>query len=191
MDVACKQIADCRTQGVFKTWSNARVFAYWRIAPTSVELAMRRLSWLQSMARNPDVHAQTVAALFGQMAAEDRHTLLEDGGLVPAANPYAHEFFGAVYKLSGISIAADIFESCWPKNASVLSLFHQLEVQTSFVLLDVRAVRNAAAAELTNTTVSYCGRGGVQKEVRHHMQHGPDRGASMLADYLRRKYWVH
>ena len=49
---------------------NEEVLKYWRFPPLKVELKVRRLKWFQAMVRNPEGHAQVIAALFGDLEIE-------------------------------------------------------------------------------------------------------------------------
>ena len=52
--------------GRVRQWSNQRLHEHWRIPPVSVEVAVRRVGWLQAMLRDETSHAQPLAAIFGR-----------------------------------------------------------------------------------------------------------------------------
>ena len=76
--------------GRVRQWSNQRLHEHWRIPPVSVEVAVRRVGWLQAMLRDGRNHAQLLAAIFGRFLGKD--VLEEKGGLYEGANPYAVAF---------------------------------------------------------------------------------------------------
>ena len=73
----------------FSAISNLNVLAYWRIAPTKVELQIQRIRWYQDWAMYPDAHCQILCAVFGRMRAEHANTIDDTGVLSPTANPWA------------------------------------------------------------------------------------------------------
>eukprot|EP00959_Pyramimonas_sp_CCMP1952_P217817 4555366-Pyramimonas_sp.AAC.1 len=53
-----------RTQDRYKSISAAEVWRRWEIAPSSIELKVRRLKLLQGAAAHPDDSKQMVSVLF-------------------------------------------------------------------------------------------------------------------------------
>ena len=54
-----------------KQITNAEVWSYWRIVPTSVELTVRRLKWWQDISRHPGENQQVITSIFGILCDED------------------------------------------------------------------------------------------------------------------------
>ena len=75
-----------------KGWTNEEVLKYWRVAPTRVEIAVRRTSWLQAMSTALQEHAQVTTAVRGTMLRES--PLDSVGHLKPDAHRYARMFQG-------------------------------------------------------------------------------------------------
>ena len=69
--------------------SNAAVMTHWRVAPSHIELRLRRLRWLQDMIRQPEAHAQVIAAIWGRLPDEHHDTIDASGRPTEKANPYA------------------------------------------------------------------------------------------------------
>ena len=65
--------------------SNQRLHEHWRIPLVSLEVAVRRVGWLQAMLLDETDHAQPLAAIFGRSLGKE--VLEEKGGLCEAANP--------------------------------------------------------------------------------------------------------
>eukprot|EP00959_Pyramimonas_sp_CCMP1952_P172095 3595769-Pyramimonas_sp.AAC.1 len=55
---------------VHRSWTTKRVFEYWSMAPTSVELLARRLPWWQDIVKEPSHHSHLLAAVLGQCTFE-------------------------------------------------------------------------------------------------------------------------
>ena len=55
------------------------------VESVSVEVAVRRVGWLQAMLRDETNHAPPLAAIFGRLLGKE--VLEEKGGLCEGANP--------------------------------------------------------------------------------------------------------
>ena len=65
-----------------------------QLCPTELEARIRRLKWLQVMAKYPEHHVQVLAAMFGTMHYEPHHTLTPAGHVNhnnPNLNPWAKQ----------------------------------------------------------------------------------------------------
>jgi len=65
----------------------SEVWKHWRLAPTALELLVRRLKWYQAMVTDKVAHAQIIAVMFGQTKYEQESTLDDEGRVRPEANP--------------------------------------------------------------------------------------------------------
>ena len=78
-----------------------RLHEHRRIPLVSVEVAVRRVGWLQAMLRDETSHAQPLAAIFGRFLRKD--VLEERGRLCEGANPFAVAFHRDVYLFEGVT----------------------------------------------------------------------------------------
>ena len=69
-----------------RTLSSRQVWKRWRMAPPAYELCVQRLSWYQSIAREPARNAHLLCCSFGRMHFESHDTLIESLRLHPEAN---------------------------------------------------------------------------------------------------------
>ena len=95
--------------GRVRQWSNQRLHEHWRIPLVSVEVAVRRVGWLQAMLRDETNHAQPLAAIFGRFLGKE--VLEEKGGLCEGANPFAVAFHRDVYLFEGVTGTEELYEA--------------------------------------------------------------------------------
>eukprot|EP00974_Lingulodinium_polyedra_P050754 4882061-Lingulodinium_polyedra.AAC.1 len=60
------------TEAGCRTLTNEQVFKHWRIAPSKVELAVRRLKMLVRWTARPERHCQGVMAVFGNTRLDEK-----------------------------------------------------------------------------------------------------------------------
>ena len=63
-----------------------------RFVPSLLELRIRRLKWLQTIAGDTEKHHQLLTAWLGQFPGEAAPTITEQGEVHPKANPWAKQF---------------------------------------------------------------------------------------------------
>ena len=113
--------------------SNQQLHEHWRFPPVSVEVAVRRVGWLQAMLRDEMNHAQPLAAIFGRFLVKE--VLEEKGGLCKGTNPCAVAFHRDVYLLEGVTGTEELFEAL--RRDGFQSLFvAQSEAREVFLRID-------------------------------------------------------
>jgi hypothetical protein len=75
-----------------RTLTNEPVFRHWRIAPSFLELRVRRLGWLVQCIRFPARHAQILSALFGVLPMDGNEQYDRMERLTKHAIPWARLF---------------------------------------------------------------------------------------------------
>ena len=108
---ACQKLDD----GTFGKMSNSDLFYTWRILPFELEVAVRRVGWLQSMIRYPDAHRQVVGAVFGTFECAGgrvlQHAVLDREGRImdKLGAEFAKSFSTALWLCEGTSGTDDLF----------------------------------------------------------------------------------
>ena len=62
--------AETLENGRVRQWSNQRLHEHWRLPLVSVEVALRRVGWLQTMLRDETNHAQPLAEIYWTILGE-------------------------------------------------------------------------------------------------------------------------
>ena len=97
--------------------SDVAVWRFWRLAPTAVELAVRRVKWYQRWIRTPEQNRQIISIMFGTARFESDHfpTLDAEGRICDTAHRFAHQFGNDVKLVSDfpgmVDFKADYAES--------------------------------------------------------------------------------
>merc|ERR1712176_721507 len=68
---ACKEVQGRDGQVHKRAETTKEVWKYIKLAPSKVELQIRRLQYWQLVAAHKDAHKQVLAAVFGQMPVDD------------------------------------------------------------------------------------------------------------------------
>eukprot|EP00974_Lingulodinium_polyedra_P092164 8930890-Lingulodinium_polyedra.AAC.1 len=70
------------------------VLNFWGLASCETELGVRRLTWYQAWAKEPEQHLQEIASLFGSLKADKERgdPALENGEVTAAASPWVRRF---------------------------------------------------------------------------------------------------
>ena len=108
MRVMFRGCAKTVENGRVRQWSNQQSHEHWRILVVSVEVAVRRVGWLQAMLRDEMNHAQPLAAIFGRFLWK---VLEEKGGLCEGANPFAVAFHRDAYSFEGVTGTEELYEA--------------------------------------------------------------------------------
>jgi len=119
------------------------VFRKWRILPTKVEVALRKVKWLQACLANPAPNEQVVAVVWGEVLGS--RTLREDGSLAPDANPFAASFAESLEMFRGLGGTEDFFE-LWEecdKSRVELLCVQDSDVGDALCRMDVKILRAA------------------------------------------------
>jgi hypothetical protein len=69
-----------------RSLTNKEVFAKIKLVPAMLEMRIRRIKWMQAVAKDTSNHIQLLCALFGRMKCENADTVVE-GKLTEYANP--------------------------------------------------------------------------------------------------------
>lgn len=123
--------------------TNSEVFAYWKVLPSRLEIAVRNLRWLQVMAMHPADCRQVVGTVFGKIfvGGKSFDNLKENGSLAEEASPFAKGFVEDV-QLFGPMEGAKSFFVEWEKSEwSVRALFEDGEIKEAFAALDPTELR--------------------------------------------------
>ena len=121
-------------------WSAKRVWQHWRLAPSGLELKIRRIKWAQEMVRDPVRHAHTLSAIFGVVRFDqDRGEEIDQFGKPqPGANAWAHQFYNDI-----CDVAADpemeAFDEEW--EGSLFRLFSDQDSGKLFLDFDPGMLR--------------------------------------------------
>eukprot|EP00969_Alexandrium_andersonii_P315249 13927368-Alexandrium_andersonii.AAC.1 len=107
------------------------------MVPVKLEVLVRRLKWMQGVARDPSAHRQRMHALFGRTRGEGWDTVVGD---MPSeqANPWYKVLQQAFEQVS------DIDDAAWVLEASQGSLYRMLtspELVEGFAAADVGVLR--------------------------------------------------
>ena len=117
--------------------SNAQVWKQIRCLPCAPELRLRRLKWMQAVARHPEQHRQHLAALLGRLHhTEEPPTLDEHGAPTAQANPWLQQLCADVGSLAGTDEGDDLLALV---GSCVLRLF--TEHREKFAALDLQQYR--------------------------------------------------
>ena len=76
---------DGKEHGVSLT--NVQVLQKWRVCPVELELACRRIRWLQSMVEHPEEHAHIIALLWGHSKVDGEDRALDEMGFLTEEAP--------------------------------------------------------------------------------------------------------
>ena len=101
------------------------VWRFLQLAPTSIELRVRRLRFWQSVARNPGLHVALLAAVFGQCEFETLPTVDLHGRVSRNANPWALQFKSDVESLAECDDGKDLVEQLAGRVVRVFSDFRE------------------------------------------------------------------
>ena len=122
-------------------WSSARVWRHWRLAPSGLELRVRRLKWIQEMVKHPRRHAHTVNSIFGSPRFEiSRESEFDElaGKLPDYANPWARLFYADICCVAE-DPEGETFSELWA--GSLPRLFGNDEVREVFLEFDPDILR--------------------------------------------------
>ncbi|CAE7451344.1 unnamed protein product [Symbiodinium microadriaticum] len=136
---ACEKTEDEHGQIHYRSVPNSAVFRYLGIASSRVELRIRRLKFLQRLARDPCKHHQVITAIFGTMFFDAEPTIQSDGGLSTYANSYAKTYWEDIQALQSLDSAYWLVDMA---NGEVLPFFSELAEE--FVHVDVSELRAQA-----------------------------------------------
>ena len=126
--------------GRVRQWSNQRLHEHWPIPPVSVEVAVRRVGWLQAMLRDEKNHAQPPAAIFCRFLG--KAVLEEKGTLCEGANPFAVAFHRDVYFQGGVTGTRELYEALWKDGFQSLFVA-QSEAREALLRIDTFLLRAA------------------------------------------------
>ena len=112
--------------------TSAHVWQYIRLVPCEVELRVRRLRWLQNLARQPDAHSNVLAALFGAFPQDPR----DFPSFSVETNPWAQQLLADVLCLGSLDSGAYMVEAM---QSDLSRIFYDL--QEEFLRIDVTELR--------------------------------------------------
>lgn len=121
----------------YKQLPNLEVFRYLGVAPAHVELRIRRLKFLQMLAKDPFKHVQILTAIFGVFDFDSEPTLDPVAGLVPGANKYAVLFWNDLQSLASLDSAYWIVDMA---DNNIMAFFSDLA--PDFIHVDVTELRS-------------------------------------------------
>ena len=95
---ACRKEVQMDGSIKYVACTSTQVWKYLRLVPCEIELRVRRLLWLQSLVRQPELHANLLAALFG-MFPQDPDEL---PSFSTQTNPWAQQLLADVLGQVGL-----------------------------------------------------------------------------------------
>jgi len=139
------EISQGNEEVYFKAMSNLQLLKNWRLLPLHLELAVRRLKWLQSIASQPSANEQFAAAVFGRIEVNGANwsrcirSLKDDGSINRAdANSNLLKFEEALLTYEGISGTENFFALWDHYQRSWRALLLSKPLQTQLCALDPR-----------------------------------------------------
>ena len=121
----------------YKQLPNLEVFRSLGVAPAQIELRIRRLKFLQMLAKDPLQRVQILTAIFGVFYFDSEPTLDPVAGLEPGANKYAVLFWNDLQSLVSLDSAYWIVEMA---DNNIMSFFSDLV--PDFIHVDVTELRS-------------------------------------------------
>ena len=119
-----------------------QVLHYWAMASCMLELRVRRLKWLQKIAKYPEHHAMPLAARFsnckGEEDDEELVCVLPKGLLGPGASPWTIQAYDDIAALREIDSGAD---ALYGIGNAFLKVFTGRELADEFASIDVEELR--------------------------------------------------
>ena len=88
-DSATKETQNPDGTITYSSWSNEKVWKYWRLPTAHTEARVTRLKWAQELSQRPQTHCQVLAALFGDPLFGDTRASPE-GRIIRPIGPW-HE----------------------------------------------------------------------------------------------------
>ena len=122
----------------YKELPNLEVFSYLGVAPAYTELRIRRLKFLQMLARDPFKHVQIITAIFGTFDFDADPTLDPLQGVDPSANKYALLFWKDLQALACLDSAHWLLEIA---DGNIIAFLTDLA--SDFIHVDVTELRAA------------------------------------------------
>ena len=118
---------------------NAFVWRFLRIAPSEIELRIKRLVFWQQVARAPSKHAALLATMFAQFPFEDSPTLYPDGRPANDSHAWVTLLCNDIEALREVDVVAHIAEQM---DGKPVRLFHD-PLCEQFALIDCSILRKA------------------------------------------------
>ena len=116
---------------------NQQVWRYLGLAGVYVELRIKRLQFWQRLLRQPELHSNVFAAMFGFFPFETTPALQEDGSLSSAAHPWLKQLVDDIEALQDI---ADLEHITNAVDRKPLRLFSH-DVRLDFLMVDMSILR--------------------------------------------------
>ena len=126
------------------SWSNAKVMERCMILPVHLELAVRRIKWLQSLVARPETGGAMLAAWLGEFKFENNKK----------QNPWVEQLVDDIRLLNCMEGWIDISETVRQEPVSV---FNNIEICEQILKVDTRGLR---ATLLDKLEYVFVGRGG-------------------------------
>lgn len=128
-------------EGKWKAHSNEWVWLRFRLAPSPVELCVRRVQLVQHWVRAPQDHRQAIAAVWSETVLDVRHdkVRIENGEICASSTPCAKQFQGDVDEVAKRS---EVFREWWVDHRRPLRLF--TDGREMFLALDCVEMRAAS-----------------------------------------------
>eukprot|EP00438_Fugacium_kawagutii_P013560 Skav234764 [mRNA] locus=scaffold2396:8425:10814:- [translate_table: standard] len=131
---ACKKSTE---NGVtsYKALSNKEVWRWLRLAPSSIELCIRRLRYWQNVAQFPNERKKILAAVFGKFSCDSADTIDSDGR-VAVWRPWLRQFRDDLEMLGGLDSGQSLLQSVGDRFFLVFS-----ELRNEFLQIDASELR--------------------------------------------------
>ena len=124
--------------GKKKAKKTEAVWKMLRLVPSLIELRIRRLKWLQTIAGKIEKNHQLLTAWLGHFPEEKEKTITQEGGVHPNANPWAKQLAEDIKTVEQIEGGQSLLEEI---DGNLLALF--TDKAERFQLLDLDEFRSA------------------------------------------------
>ena len=127
-----------RTKAGVRSIPASEVWRYWRLAPTWVELRIRRLAWYKKMAAQPEQHVQEIIALTGKANFEEVGQLDAEGRPSEKASPWCRQMARDLQELEVLEAAEPLVKAL---EGRILPIFVDEEWKQDFLAIDLKEMR--------------------------------------------------
>ena len=132
-----------------RAMTNYELLQRWNLVPMHLELAIRKVKWLQAAIKDPIANEQFIAAAFGKVRVQgigwekELSALSSEGWISDSASPLARSFGEAIELFRGISGTESFFDEWQLKNNSWKALLVSKPLGYLFTSIDPRLLSAA------------------------------------------------
>ena len=168
-----------------RSWSVGTFLAAWRLVPFGVEMAVRRLKWLQAMVYDSEAHEKIIATTWGKRPGDETGVVDEAGKLTGEATPLAKAIEADMTMAEMMGMRETTFFDWWEQEGkSWRSIFLVEDIRDAFLKLDfteLRAMwlqrqRGGRGATTGGGRTRRAGSGGPGRKMGLRLEEGGRRG---------------